>query len=317
MIKRDNNTNFSDTTFIKRIKINDNEVKNLISRYKDGETELSAVIDYLAGIIYSFPKYFSNFNEDSCSDFFEYVLVRFEKIISGYKIMDFQFSTWFYLVLRRHYYNWVKSEADKSYKNRRISILSLNDDYTAAIADTVAYYNIEHHSNDKRIIDALEKLPPEIRVVIKLHFLDFFKEKDFFDIKDAYGGELTELVSKYYSILENALIRKQEVVNIQERISKTFNKMLSLQQSVETENNNSTKSLLDELEIEKSKLNENREKFKKTYTSLKNIEIASLLGIPSRQVSNLLYKGKNLLRKILRDYRFFFICALFCRFFIY
>jgi len=95
--------------------INDVEIKNLVLEYQEqGAGPLpEAVQRTLSLIIMDYPRRLFFRNADDCSDFYEYVCCRLPRILKTYTQTNALFTTWFLVVLRNHYLNWLKSAEDK------------------------------------------------------------------------------------------------------------------------------------------------------------------------------------------------------------
>lgn len=281
--------------------IDDDKIKSMIKEYNKGKIELKSIIEYLSSIIYSFPKITSRMDDDACSDFFEYILVRIEKIISQYKIMDCQFLTWFTVVLRRHFYNWIKANS-KNQKELAILNKPLSEDSKDEIISKISYQDYNETKPNENIVEIIDKLPPKIRIIIKLHYFDFFNEDDLIDIHENFEIDMKTLISKFHKLKEKAVKRVEKVENIQERLGKAYLKFIKLREK--KNKNTADKNLLLDLEesIKKVKNIHNKElnKLKKSFIKLKNKEIGDFLGITSKKVANLLFRGKKILKENLQ-----------------
>ena len=94
----------------------DSRIKKAVNSYKKGdEKSYTLLIEMLSKFIYNYPRVAFGMNTDICGDFFEYVLARMKAILNGYRETDAKFITWFTVVLRNRYLNFVRA---KKLKNR-------------------------------------------------------------------------------------------------------------------------------------------------------------------------------------------------------
>ena len=96
-----------------RFGLNDARIKERITRYRETGQERfwKDILDMVSPLIYNYPFKVRMHNEDDCSEFYCYILERLSSIISGYRITAARFTTWLFIVLRRRYYNWLKSRS--------------------------------------------------------------------------------------------------------------------------------------------------------------------------------------------------------------
>ena len=276
--------------------IDDKKVKKLINGYKDGNIKIGQISDYLAGVIYAYPRLISGLDEDACSDFFEYILLRIEKIMEGYTEMDCLFLTWFSVVLRRHFYNWIKA---KSSDIVELPILNshISDDIKEEIVNTISYEEGQPDIRDEKIENAIEALPDKIKIIIKLHYFDFFKEEDLIFVHNEFGGDFVEVIARYHDLKEKVTNRTDRKLSLQEKVNKAYLRIMRLEES---KNHQVEETVISDISTNLTKVREKHKralkKLKKSFMTLKNQDIAYLVGISAKNVANLLFRGKKMLR---------------------
>lgn len=284
--------------------IDDGKIKKLIERYQNNEAPISTVIEYLTPLIYSYPHIIAGLDEDSCSDYFEYLLTRMEKVISSYRVMDYKFMTWFSVVLRRQYYNWLKSK-----KNQIQDIPILNAPIDGESGDELisflAYEEYRSTNSFEELENMINTLPAREKTIMKLHYFSFFQEEDLFELSEIFSLEFQTVLKKYqnYSIpLEQ---REQKIYSIQEKLGLAYQRLQKLRES--RKNNEIPIDILDDLnkgtEIAEKLHNNTLESLKKSFLSLKHEEIADLTGLSVKNVANTLYRGKQLLKEKILNQR--------------
>lgn len=196
--------------------LDDREIKSLILHYqnnKDKDNTFNRIKEILSEYIYHFPAIaFDSYEEDDKGDFYLYISDRLEKILTEYQVQEnCLFKTYFYLVLRRHYLNFIKSSTrEKKWKTESIK------------EETVSYQdkNKEDENNDlEKVSLLLASLPPFYRLILKLRCPDFLSPEDFLEIEKYFHLKPGEMIEKLNIILED--IREKEQKRIQFLSAKT------------------------------------------------------------------------------------------------
>jgi DNA-directed RNA polymerase specialized sigma24 family protein len=109
------------------VRVDDAAVKELLRRFREGdERSLSSALHALSLYIYNYPRIVFGSAPDQCGDFYEYILERFETILKGYSESPAKFLTWFTVVLRNRYLNFVRERKTKTKLESRVTVLSLD-----------------------------------------------------------------------------------------------------------------------------------------------------------------------------------------------
>ncbi len=276
--------------------IDDEEIKTIISEHKQGKCEFNKVTEYLAPLIYSFPKLFSSMDEDSCGSFFEYMLTRIEKMISSYTITKVKFISWFIIVLRRSFYNWVKYETSNDKY-----LLSLNKPVNKDIqTELINFIVYEQEPVDEQKIEIrkiMDTLPDNIKIIVRLHYFDFFSDSDIIQASKIFKLDINNLLYKYNKIKNAVLYRKNDIFSLQEKLAIAYEKYEKLKSSNQKLNNNQ-----DFVKAKKKYLKRLNE-LKSSFTTLTNKEISELLNIDIRKIANLLFRGRKMLEEKLNKYQ--------------
>jgi DNA-directed RNA polymerase specialized sigma24 family protein len=90
--------------------IDDPEIKRLVLAYQEegGGPVPEAILKKISGVVMDYPARVFCRNFDDCSDYYEYVTCRLPGILKGYRQTGALFTTWFLVVLRNQYLNWLK-----------------------------------------------------------------------------------------------------------------------------------------------------------------------------------------------------------------
>lgn len=283
--------------------IDDIKIKKLIENYNINKDNLYTLTEMLSEVIYSFPFITSNMDSDNCSEFYEYILVRMDKIISSYKIMDCKFLTWFTVVLKRHFYNWLKHKEVKD--NREITVLNApiksesNTEMISLIPD-LSDDNYEFNNEQSDVLRAINSLPIREKIILKLHYFDFFTDSDLNETSQIFECNLDSLIKRYITIRSRVAKRNELLKELQDRVVKAYNKK-AVYLDKKINNLNQQKIKIFETKIKKFEKDHKNNlcKLEKTYSSVRNRDISYLLGISTKIVANSLFRGKRLLKKIL------------------
>ncbi|HOJ49807.1 MAG TPA: hypothetical protein PKW55_03245 [Spirochaetota bacterium] len=178
--------------------MDDKKIKSLIKEYKNKKRDIKDILEIISDLIINFPKIgFSNFDEDLCSDFYLYVVERLPKIIENYNEKESAtFKTFLFLVLRRHYLNFIKKfKRENFYNNKKI------DEFTLK---TVFYEdNSEIKLAAKDVIRLFSLLDTKSRLLLKLRFPQFLVSQDFFEIAREFNIDSIDLLDNLDIIMDS------------------------------------------------------------------------------------------------------------------
>ncbi len=246
----------------------------------------------MAEYIYNYPRLTHKESEDSCSEFFIYFIERLPKLLNRYKIKDTFFTTWLLLVIRRHYINWIKKtnrEEIKSilYEDDFIFNAELNNE-----SDLCLLAN-KKITKDK-IREAINSLPKKVKIVIKLHYFDFFESEDILEINKVFKKNIHILIDKYNKIIVNFADHYDKEKKILDKINSNFVRFSNYENNIESSEDFKLKAKLDKAKLRHKKL---IERYRRSYLSVKNEDISDLLGISTNAIHNHIFRGKVLIKK--------------------
>lgn len=180
----------------------DNEIKILIHTYQNTGSGLQKIKEVLAEFIYHFPAIgFDVFDEDKKGDFYLYISERLHRILEKYKIQENStFKTYFYLVLRRHYLNFIKTTSQKVPEKK----VDLEKSYV---------YWEEDFPDKKFRLEQISmifaSLQPKERLLLKLRCPEFLQPEDMKDISKHFNIAFSVLL-KRIDIIFNDLAKKED-----------------------------------------------------------------------------------------------------------
>ena len=200
--------------------IDDNIIKEKISRYKNCNDVLKEIKDYLSQYTYNYPRKTFHINHDKAVDFYIYYMERIEKILSSYNITDVKFITWFTYTLRNSYLNYAKKTTNKlKYKIYELSLdKPLVNDEGLSLHELIPSINYNGNDNDYSCIEKLyndieSKYKTPNKLIFEMHYLEVFlyfiipSIMDYFKLDYNQSFELCQkarlsYLNKYQSFME-------------------------------------------------------------------------------------------------------------------
>lgn len=268
-------------------KLDDIRIKEWLRKYQNNEDVYPLIAEHLADFVYNYPSVRHQQDEEVCSEFFIYFFERLPKLLNKYEIQDCEFASWFVIVLRSHYLNWVKKSNKINQKH-----YSLEDYHSLS----------DHRSLDKtdtfegqQIQNVIKELPKKVELAMKLHYFDFFEAHDLYEIAKVFKRDLRKLIEKYDDVISEIALEKEKQQNFIDKINREYSFINEIQDRI-----NSNKEGIDELK-NKLEYHQNRhqkyiKRYRKFYISLSYKTMSSLLGINENAAYNLVFRGKVLLK---------------------
>lgn len=182
--------------------INDQEIKTLIHEFNQNGSNYAKIKEILSELIYHFPAIgFEVYHEDIKGDFYLYVLDRLPKILSGYQPREgAQFKTFFYLVLRNQYFNFVKARKPEKktlpIEEREIPVGERDEGNQADL---------------EKISLLFASLPPKYRLILKLRCPEFLLPEDLFALGREFQKDPAELLKKLDLILKDIYRQEKKI----------------------------------------------------------------------------------------------------------
>lgn len=265
--------------------IDDLEIKNSILKYKEedeDEVYYSLILEIISPFIYNYPHVVFHASEDICSDFYEYILLRFKTILNSYTISKAKFTTWLTVVLRNRYINFLRENPGLNNTEYNVSFeqdLNISDpngsNYHMVIADK-KNYNLDPNEEVNVLIDKITSILNEkYRVLFHLYYVDFLRVEDIRFLALFFNRSMNEIV-KGIDEIKSSIVDKYEKKELTlVKLVKNYRKILESQESGDRITEKNAKKYQENL------LNEYRAaKCYPTYES-----IASFCGFPIGTVS--------------------------------
>ncbi len=196
---------------------NYDDINRLLIKIKENKNQklLKDLIEKVSPLIYNFPRIVFNADIDNCGEFYIYVIERFNKFIFKYDNNIASFKTWFFILLKSYYINWLKSKSNRRLENEEKIKSQLFFDY-------VSFFKwkeneVKNLQNEVKIF--IDNLKLKDKVIIKLLYFPL-NEEILEEISQVTGEKKDEIYFKYNSLLKRNNKRLKRINIIKEKIEK-------------------------------------------------------------------------------------------------
>ncbi len=300
------------------MRVREVKIKELIRKYKatNNEKVLVEIIKEISDMVYNYPRVVFNRSKDDCSEFYIYFIEDVKKIIKKYNENLASFNTWFNVVLKSRYINWLNK---LSYKRKKQVDIILWEDLTLGTDDKnkeeKLFYNIYLSQQNEKYDSQLSKKLMKIYNKMSLSDIILIKLM-YYPIDSSIIEHLTKFLNKSprecYEIYmkaykENNLIEKQEIlkekiVDLVYKISKIKKKIKYLKIKNMKSETLEIDKLLKQKERAEKLLNETRRKFYKNLQIIDIKGIQKILGLSKSEIYERVQNIRNFLKQELSDF---------------
>jgi|GEM_PF-1244873 len=275
--------------------ISDDGIKDQIRKFVAGdEGSYSRIVSMLAQYIYNYARIVFGADEDTCGDFFEYVLSRFRDILSGYRESEAKFVTWFTVVLRNRYLNFIRAEGTKNRTKKEMDFVSLDcgaGDLPALhniLGDEKTYNSTENAEYENLIDEVVRNLKDRQRIFFHLYYVETLRPEDVGFISIHLGWSVREVLEGLEDI-RSSIAEKYRLKN------RLFQRLNDLYFQIIKNQKEGNESVIEKLKKKRNKVLEEyrRVKLNPSYES-----IGRFLRLPIGTVST----GIMRMRTTLRNY---------------
>jgi RNA polymerase sigma factor (sigma-70 family) len=277
-----------------RDRISDEKIKEELRKLSLGDGKsFSKIVNILSQYIYNYPRVIFGADRDRCGDFFEYVLVRLRDILLGYRESEAKFLTWFTVVLRNRYLNYVRAEKTKHRLEKETDCVSLDAEWDGfpslhgLIADGREYGETRNEEFDRLVDGIVTHLKDRQRLFFHLYFIETLRSEDCAFLAISLDGGIRQVFSGIREV-RNALADKYELKSrLFLRLSDLYLEILSKEREGDVQ--------------EAEKLKKKREKVLEEYRRVKLNPpyevIARILQVPIGTVSSGILRMKRDVRR--------------------
>jgi DNA-directed RNA polymerase specialized sigma24 family protein len=199
--------------------ISDARIKRCIRSYQGGDRDVYAeIVKLLSPYMYNYPRIVFAADPDCCSDFYEYMLNRLQKVLGSYRETDARFSTWFTVVLRSRYINFVRERATAS--QWRAETFSYSLDYSqndkqslySMIAEPKDYIQSHYALYDELVERIVSHLNRKHRIFFHLYYIESLRPEDVVYLSFSLGREIRDVLHGI-GALKNTVARRYKKKN--------------------------------------------------------------------------------------------------------
>lgn len=219
-------------------RVDDANIKELIKKYKNSdEKTYDEIIKILSPYIYNYPRIAFCSDWDTCGDFYEYILVRMRDIFKAYRESEARFITWFTVVLRSRYLNFIRGNRSRLSVREQFDFLSLDCkgekslNLYEVISDNREYSSSKNEGFQNLVDEIAKNLDDKYRIFFHLYYLETLRPEDVGYISIFLGRSIREILSGIDEI-RNSMIDKYEIKNgLLDNLNTLFYRLLKDQES--------------------------------------------------------------------------------------
>jgi RNA polymerase sigma factor (sigma-70 family) len=217
--------------------ISDSRIKGLIREYRDGdEKAYLKLVEMVSSYIYNYPRIVFCADEDRCGDYYEYVLLHLRGIIDRFRDTGARFTSWFTVVLRNRYFNFIR-ESHKGYILREgtvcLSLDFVSDRFSGLynlIGDRKDYSGSTRGQYDEIIDTIVRELNDRQRAFFHLYYLDTLRPEDVGFLSIYLGNSPRETLEGIDGVRSTMVRRYEQKHGLLIKLNEVYRRIVYLQQ---------------------------------------------------------------------------------------
>ena len=221
--------------------ISDIKIKECMRSYQSGDIAVfSSIVRLLSLYMYNFPRIVFAADPDCCSEFYEYMLRRLRKVLNSYRETDAKFTTWFTVVLRSRYINFVRERKSKSEQHIDSFVFSLDysDDNRQSLYSLIAerkdFLRSDHPLYDELVERIVSHLNQKHRIFFHLYFLDSLRPEDVVFLAVNLGRSMRNVLHGIGRLKETVVKRYEKKNESLGKLNQYYRELISAQQRDDT-----------------------------------------------------------------------------------
>ncbi len=279
-------------------RIVDENVKALLRQYHTGDTRCySEILDMVSPYIYHFPRIVFCAPDDQCGEFYEYMLVRLRNILKIYRESQARFVTWFTVVLRNRYFNYLREKKNRDTVEQGYDLVSLDfrNEHEQSLYNLLGDSREYVHEGTAPYGDYVDRIVSGLRknqrVFFHLYFIENLRQEDVGFLAVTLNRTVRDVL-KNIDVVRSSMLRKYEMKH--EHLSR----LNMLHHAILRGQRDRNKSEVHLLKVKREKIIEEyrRVKLNPSYES-----IARFLDVPIGTVSTGISRMKSAVRGILKE----------------
>jgi RNA polymerase sigma factor (sigma-70 family) len=278
--------------------IPDEEMKGWIRTYQSGQRYVfKEIASLLSSYIYNYPRIVFGSDADLCGDFYEYLFRRLERILASYRETEAKFVTWFTVVLRNRYLNFLRERRARGQDYCEGNPISLD----SRDADAQSLYNVIAerrdfvHSDQEKYDVLLESIVGGLninqRLFFHLYYLESLRPEDVVFLSVSLNRPVRQTLAGIDELKESVARRYERKQESFEKLNQLYRRLVHAQKERDREAE-------DRYRQKRSRLLEEYRRIK-IHPSYERL--ARFLGIPLGTVSTGVARMKRAVRKIVED----------------
>jgi len=278
--------------------IPDAKIKECMRSYQSGDTGVfQKIVQLISPYVYNYPRIVFAADPDCCSEFYEYMLARLRKVLNSYRETDAKFATWFTVVLRSRYLNFIREKYSKSADTADCCVISLDyrDGNRQSLYNLIAERRDFVRSNyafyDELVERIVSHLNQRQRIFFHLYFIDSFRPEDVVFLSVTLHRSIRD-------VLQSVGRLKEAVVNRYEKKNDSFGKLnLYYRELIRAQHTGDRHAVA---RIRKKRIGA-LEEYRRIKINPSYDGLAGFLGIPLGTVSTGISRMKGAVRTILEE----------------
>lgn len=219
--------------------IADEEIKECVCAYQISRSpvDFAHIRDVLSSYIYHYPRKVFRASHEEASGFYLSVIEKLDSALLAYRRKNYRFMTWFTVVLRNSYFNYVrKINATKRRGVESVSFQSPITEDRLTLEDVIGAYDKEDDGsveNTRALMEVALKKVSSIRdsLIFRMHYLELYRERiipylrQYFEMGHAEAALFYEKARDTYIEKYRRIMRLQDsITSITRRIEKSEGK---------------------------------------------------------------------------------------------
>jgi len=257
----------------------------------------SDIVALLSPYIYNYPRIVFGSDSDRCGDFYEYVLQRLDRILVSYHETEAKFVTWFTVVLRNRYLNFLRERKTGGLDDSDCDCISLDyrDMNTQSLHNFIAEKRDYVLSEKQRYDELIERISSGLnenqRIFFHLYYIDALRPEDAVFISVTLNRSVRVTLAGINELKESIVHRYKRRQDNLERLNVLHREIVRSQKDHDTEALARYREKRDRLLEEYRRI-----KIHPSYESL-----ARFLAVPLGTVSTGISRMKRAVREILKE----------------
>jgi len=276
-------------------RIPDRKIKDNVSNFNSGNAECyNNIVRLLSPYIYNYPRIVYRQDLDTCGEFYEYMLKRLKEVLAGYRESEARFTSWFTVVLRNRYLNFVRSRsfAGENSGWENISLDNCREEHQSLysiLSDGKDYGGRRFERYEELVDRIVRNLREKHRIFFHLYFIEALRPEDIGFLSIALDMNVRETLTGITAIRESVMKKYKLKHSLSLKLGDIYRKLL------QTRDEEKIKEL-------KKKQEKVLEEYRRVKLNPSYESIYRFMGCSLGTVSTGISRMKNEVRKVLEEY---------------